>query len=309
MFYRMKIKYLILSKKFVWLFFLGLFLSGFLFYFKEKSNSLTEVKVKIIDRDKSEISKKVIREVSKLEEIHISEDADLIYEVKKGFGEKFFRRELDGLLSLKKGVSHVSVKLINDKIGSEIVRQFIYHDFFRRLNEVKEVPFEVYEKNLEKTKKLNKILYLSVISLTRESRNEMKSGNELYIYIMYFQFFIFTIIGISINSFLFLELFKEKRRGLELRLSLAGIKGSSLFLMELLHSHLSLLCFFLGFIAIYEVMSLRAFFLSFLLIELSFGIFRVMKERFLNETLFQVLSVLVTLFFLSFGMLILYFKI
>lgn len=289
-------------KRFLIFLMLGFGFSLLLSFFKERGKELTQVTIQIEDRDESELSKKFIFALKERNHLLFNERADLVFEVKEGFAEKFLRGELKNLIRIKRGKNHPFLDIIKDEVSSEVVNQFIYHDIFKRLGSTKKLEFEMYEESLKRTEKENEILSLLVITKDGEEVRGEESLSPFQLYEKYLIYLFFTVLGIFFITLSFEEMARDEERGMRARLNLSGIKGREILGGIFLNTHLILLSFFLAFSISYEKLAVKPLLLSFFMLEISFWLFFFIVQSLKKEVFIRYFSPVITVILVGLGL-------
>lgn len=215
-----RIKNELLSKSVFVLILLSL-LFIFVFNIFDKSISApSKFKIKISDDDKSMISRKEMESLSELDNIvAVSEDADIEYIIKKDFGKNFLLGNFDGLIQVKRNNFKVGVGLINDRIATKLVSDYIYFNLYDRVKVEEEIDFEEYEKSLVKTKFANQILDINV-----NDRKIAESINKGIDYSSYIILAFLMVISLQLGNIGFLYIKTIRNKGVLNRIMLSGVK-------------------------------------------------------------------------------------
>ena len=132
-------------------------------FFSKSLETPAVYNVEIVDEDNTVLSYKAVKMVRELSGVVIvKSDADVKYVIKNGFMEKFEKGEFDGLIDVRKNSLKRGISLLNDRIVTRLVSDYIYLNLYDRMNKVKKISFEDYEKNLKKTRLVNEILFIRV---------------------------------------------------------------------------------------------------------------------------------------------------
>ena len=190
----------------------------------------TNVKVKIVDEDKSNLSHKTVESIGALNGVEITDkEADIKYIIKKGFEENFIKGEFNGLIEVKKNSFKQGISLLNDRIATKLVSDYIYLNLYDRIRVEKDISFDEYEKSLAKTKLVNEILFISVNN--REIADGISSEINFSSYISLF-FLLLISMNISINQVA--KFNRIRNNGILARLKLSGVKEINAVLNEIL---------------------------------------------------------------------------
>ena len=121
--------------------------------FSKSMESRVSFKVSIVDEDNTKLSKKAVAIISGLSGVTLTrEDEDVKYTIKKGYEDNFTKGRFDGLIVVSKNSLKQGISLLNDRIVTKLVSDYIYLNLYERINSVESISFESYAKDLEKTK-------------------------------------------------------------------------------------------------------------------------------------------------------------
>lgn len=301
MYFLMKLKY-VLPKQLLLFFLIGLTFSSLFVISSETRKKVSDLRIDMIDRDGTEISKKLLAALKAREDIRFGKEADLVFVIKKGFSMSFSKGDLKGLIELKSGELNPYQGLIRDKIAAEVVNQYIYFDLFQRLKEKKNIDLITYEKLLAETKKENELLTLSVEKIGREEEVRSSLRPETYL-------FLFLLIGAGFvsNAISFLDLSRERELGLRGRLRLSGFSKFRFYSSEYWLSHLRFLFFILGVTLFFRGYQREEVYLSIFLVELSFLLFGAVEETLKKEIYLRFFFPVISLFLYLSGAFFLFF--
>lgn len=307
MYIRVKFKRAFFHRNILLIFFFGLLVSGVSAFLKARSISPENVTLFIADSDKSDASKRLIRELKSKEKLVPKQKADLVLEIKEGFEKHFLEGDLKNLLRFQKGEKHSSSGLFQDRIAGEVINQYIYFDIFKRMGKENNIDFPAYEAYLEKTKTENEIFFLLVKPLRKEAK-EIISPKGYDFYSKYFHFVMITLVGIFINAASFIRLALDRERAMLQRLCLSGLGKLHFLFTEFLISHLRVLVFLTGFLIFSTDIETTTLFLSLVMIELSFLIFLFLEETLKKAEVLRLFAPLLAFFLIGGGIFIQYFK-
>ena len=194
--------------------------------------SRVSFKVTIIDEDNTRLSKEAVAIISGLSGVTItSEDEDVKYTIKKGYEDNFSKGRFDGHIEVNKNSLKQGISLLNDRIVTKLVSDYIYLNLYERINSVESISFESYKKNLEKTKLNNEILLIKV--------NDGKLADNLATevdFTSYIALFFLLTLSISISIGAILKLNKMRSSGLLDRLELSGTGETKVIIVDFLAS-------------------------------------------------------------------------
>lgn len=228
---------------------LGLILLSFLFIFILNlfENSLKEpvvFRINIIDEDNTKLSEKAVQSIKKLDGVSIIKNkADAEYIIKKGFAEYFSKGRFDGLIEVKKNSFKSGISLLNDRIATRLVSDYIYLDLYHRIKSEQKISFDEYEKTLAKTRLENEILSIAV--------NDRKIDNKFNAdinYSSYIIIFFLLLVSLSIAANQMVKLNKIRNNGVLYRLKLSGIRESGIILDEIMISFIKCMIVILPFL-------------------------------------------------------------
>ena len=224
-------------------------------------------------------------------------EADIEYIIKKGFEENFVKGEFNGLIEVKKTSFKQGVSLLNDRIATGLVSDYIYLNLYDRIRLEKDISFAEYEKSLAKTKLANEILFISVNN--REIADETSSEINFSSYIALF-FLLLVSMNISINQVA--KFNRIRNNGILARLKLSGVKEINAVLNEILATSLKCTGVILPFILFKA--DIKVFFIAILLfyINLAFNLILEKASKSEEALIFVIRSVMIV--FLALGMFI-----
>lgn len=197
--------------------------------FNKSLESRITFKVSVNDDDKTELSKRAVNEISGLSGVSIVEaGADVEYSIKAGYGEKFSEGKFEGLIEVRKNSFKQGISLLNDRIVTKLVSDYIYLNLFERINTVENISFENYEKNLEKTRLTNEILFIKV--------NDSKINDNLISEVDFASYIaLFFLLSVCINIAMgrIIKLNRMRKKGLIDRMKLSGFGEVRVIFIEL----------------------------------------------------------------------------
>ena len=200
--------------------------------FSKSMESRVSFKVTIIDEDNTKLSKEAVTIISGLSGVTLTrEDADVKYTIKKGYEDNFTEGRFDGLIEVNKNSLKQGISLLNDRIVTKLVSDYIYLNLYERINSVESISFESYKKNLEKTKLNNEILLIKV--------NDGKLADNLATevdFTSYIALFFLLTLSISISIGAVIKHNKMRTSGLLDRLELSGTGENKVIILDFLAS-------------------------------------------------------------------------
>ena len=200
--------------------------------FSKSMESRVSFKVTIIDEDNTRLSKEAVTIISGLSGVTLTrEDADVKYTIKKGYEDNFSKGRFDGLIEVNKNSLKQGISLLNDRIVTKLVSDYIYLNLYERINSVESISFESYKKNLERTKLNNEILLIKV--------NDGKLADNLATevdFTSYIALFFLLTLSISISIGAVIKHNKMRTSGLLDRLELSGTGETKVIILDFLAS-------------------------------------------------------------------------
>ena len=200
--------------------------------FSKSMESRVSFKVTIIDEDNTRLSKEAVTIISGLSGVTLTrEDADVKYTIKKGYEDNFSKGRFDGLIEVSKNSLKQGISLLNDRIVTKLVSDYIYLNLYERINSVESISFESYKKNLERTKLNNEILLIKV--------NDGKLADNLATevdFTSYIALFFLLTLSISISIGAVIKHNKMRTSGLLDRLELSGTGETKVIILDFLAS-------------------------------------------------------------------------
>ena len=200
--------------------------------FSKSMESRVSFKVTIIDEDNTKLSKEAVTIISGLSGVTLTrEDADVKYTIKKGYEDNFTKGRFDGLIEVNKNSLKQGISLLNDRIVTKLVSDYIYLNLYERINSVESISFESYKKNLERTKLNNEILLIKV--------NDGKLADNLATevdFTSYIALFFLLTLSISISIGAVIKHNKMRISGLLDRLELSGTGEKKVIMLDFLAS-------------------------------------------------------------------------
>ena len=258
----------------------------------------TNVKVKIVDEDKSNLSHKTVESIGALNGVEITDkEADIKYIIKKGFEENFIKGEFNGLIEVKKNSFKQGISLLNDRIATKLVSDYIYLNLYDRIRVEKDISFDEYEKSLAKTKLVNEILFISVNN--REIADGISSEINFSSYISLF-FLLLISMNISINQVA--KFNRIRNNGILARLKLSGVKEINAVLNEILITSLKCTGVILPFILFKA--DIKVLIIAILLFYINLTINLILEKATKSEEALIFAARSVMIIFLALGMFI-----
>ena len=200
--------------------------------FSKSMESRVSFKVTIIDEDNTKLSKEAVTIISGLSGVTLTrEDADVKYTIKKGYEDNFTKGRFDGLIEVNKNSLKQGISLLNDRIVTKLVSDYIYLNLYERINTVERISFESYKQNLERTKLNNEILLIKV--------NDGKLADNLATevdFTSYIALFFLLTLSISISIGAVIKHNKMRTSGLLDRLELSGTGETKVIVLDFLAS-------------------------------------------------------------------------
>ncbi|MGP1434345.1 MAG: ABC transporter permease [Catonella sp.] len=258
----------------------------------------TSFKVNIVDEDGSKLSYKTVESIGEFNGVEITDkEADIKYIIKKGFEENFVKGEFNGLIEVKKTSFKQGVSLLNDRIATKLVSDYIYLNLYDRIRLEKNISFDDYEKSLAKTKLANEILFISVNN--REIADGISSDINFSSYIALF-FLLLVSINISINQVV--KFNRIRNKGILARLKLSGVKEIAVVLNEIFIA--SLKCTFVILPFILFKTDVKVFVIAILLFYMNLTINLILEKATKSEEALIFVARSVMIIFLALGMFI-----
>lgn len=275
------------------------FTFSFVLNILEKSlETPTSFKVNIVDEDGSKLSYKTVESIGAFSGVEITDkEADIKYIIKKGFEENFVKGEFNGLIEVKKTSFKQGVSLLNDRIATKLVSDYIYLNLYDRIRTEKDISFDEYEKSLAKTKLANEILFISVNN--REIADGISSDINFSSYIALF-FLLLVSMNISINQVV--KFNRIRNKGILARLKLSGVKEIAVVLNEIFIA--SLKCTFVILPFILFKTDVKVFVIAILLFYMNLTINLILEKATKSEEALIFLARSVMIIFLALGMFI-----
>lgn len=266
--------------------------------FSKSMESRVSFKVTIIDEDNTRLSKEAVTIISGLSGVTLTrEDADVKYTIKKGYEDNFTKGRFDGLIEVNKNSLKQGISLLNDRIVTKLVSDYIYLNLYERINSVESISFESYKKNLEKTKLNNEILLIKV--------NDGKLADNLATevdFTTYIALFFLLTLSISISIGAVLKLNKMRTSGLLDRLELSGTGETKVIILDFLASFIKSMGVVLPFILCgFET---KTFIITAILFALYYVIGLLTERVSKSEDILVIVLRSVMILFLGLGMVI-----
>ena len=258
----------------------------------------TNFKVNIVDEDGSNLSHKTAESIGALNGVEITDkEADIKYIIKKGFEKNFVKGELNGLIEVKKNSFKQGISLLNDRIATKLVSDYIYLNLYDRIRLEKDISFDEYERSLAKTKLANEILFISVNN--RKIADGISSDINFSSYITLF-FLLLISMNISINQVA--KFNRIRNNGILARLELSGVKEINAVLNEILVTSLKCAGVILPFILFKA--DIKVLIIAILLLYIYLGFSLILEKASKSEEglIFVTRSVMIV--FLALGMFI-----
>jgi len=258
----------------------------------------TSFKVKVVDEDKSNLSRKTAESIGALSGVEITDkEADIKYIIKKGFEENFIKGDFNGLIEVKKNSFKQGISLLNDRIATKLVSDYIYLNLYDRIRLEKDISFDEYEKSLAKTKLVNEILFISVNN--REIADGISSEINFSSYISLF-FLLLISMNISINQVA--KFNRIRNNGILARLKLSGVKEINAVLNEILVTSLKCTVVILPFILFKA--DIKVLIIAILLFYINLAINLILEKASKSEEGLIFIARSIMILFLIFGMFI-----
>lgn len=307
MYFRIRMKQEFKNKGLLFLFLAGLLFSGIWIYFREQGRAFTDYSVSMINLDKTMLSENLVKELRR-SEVYREENSDFVYEIRKGYERRLLEGDLEGLIGVKKYPSLEVLDIMNDKIGSEIIRTFIYHDLFRRMEKEKQMTFLAYEESLKQTRKENEILSLNVVSEISVDKMGESDYNGFVRYGKYVFFLILLWMGGYVNLLTFQKIGEFRESGLRYRLKLSSISEGKMVGTEFLANHIRIFSLFLGLFPMIKEIRVSHVVLSVSCLYFSFLVFYIIEIIVKNTLIYKVFAMGTLFMLLGVGSFLLYFK-
>ena len=224
-------------------------------------------------------------------------EADIKYIIKKGFEENFVKGDFNGLIEVKKNSFKQGISLLNDRIATKLVSDYIYLNLYDRIRVEKDISFDEYEKSLAKTKLVNEILFISVNN--REIADGISSEINFSSYISLF-FLLLISMNISINQVA--KFNRIRNNGILARLKLSGVKEINAVLNEILVTSLKCTVVILPFILFKA--DIKVFIIVILLFFINLAINLILEKVLKSEEGLIFIARSIMILFLIFGMFI-----
>ena len=258
----------------------------------------TNFKINIVDEDESKLSHKTVENIGAFSGVEITDkEADIKYIIKKGFEDNFVKGEFNGLIEVKKTSFKQGVSLLNDRIATKLVSDYIYLNLYDRIRTEKDISFDEYEKSLAKTKLVNEILFISVNN--REIADGISSDINFSSYIALF-FLLLVSMNISINHVV--KFNRIRNKGILARLKLSGVKEIAVVLNEIFIA--SLKCTFVILPFILFKTDVKVFVIAILLFYINLTINLILEKATKSEEALIFAARSVMIIFLALGMFI-----
>ena len=258
----------------------------------------TSFKINIVDEDESKLSHKTVENIGAFSGVEITDkEADIKYIIKKGFEDNFVKGEFNGLIEVKKTSFKQGVSLLNDRIATKLVSDYIYLNLYDRIRTEKDISFDEYEKSLAKTKLVNEILFISVNN--REIADGISSDINFSSYIALF-FLLLVSMNISINQVV--KFNRIRNKGILARLKLSGVKEIAVVLNEIFIA--SLKCTFVILPFILFKTDVKVFVIAILLFNINLTINLILEKASKSEEALIFLARSVMIIFLALGIFI-----
>ena len=196
--------------------------------FSKSMESRVSFKVSIVDEDNTKLSKQAVAIISGLSGVTLTK---VKYTIKKGYEDNFTKGRFDGLIEVSKNSLKQGISLLNDRIVTKLVSDYIYLNLYERINSVESISFESYAKDLEKTKLNNEILLIKV--------NDGKLADNLATevdFTSYIALFFLLTLSISISIGAVIKHNKMRTSGLLDRLELSGTGETKVIIVDFLAS-------------------------------------------------------------------------
>lgn len=265
-------------------------------FFSKSLETPAVYNVEIVDEDNTVLSDKAVKMVRELSGVVIvKSDADVKYVIKNGFMEKFEKGEFDGLIEVRKNSLKRGISLLNDRIVTRLVSDYIYLNLYDRMNKVKKISFEDYEKNLKKTRLANEILFIRV----NDSRINDNIVSEMD-FSSYIALFFLLTVYINIGMGRTIKLSRMRRLGILDRLRPAGAGEGIVIFGEFLTACILCIAATLPFIMFrYEI---KIYIITVLLFFLNFIVNMLIERISKSEEILVFVLRSVMILFLGVGM-------
>lgn len=187
--------------------------------FSKSLQTPVSFKVNIVDEDKTQLSKKAVFAITNLSGVSITAlNPDVKYTIKEGFEDNFLKGNFSELIKVDKTSFKRGISLLNDRIVTKLVSDYIYLNLYERIKLIKDISFTEYEKSLDKTKLDNEILLLNI-----NDGNIIDKSVPDIDYTSYIALFFMVLICGNIGLKGVLELNQMRNNGVLYRLRLCGI--------------------------------------------------------------------------------------
>lgn len=187
--------------------------------FSKSLQTPVSFKVDIVDEDKTQLSKKAVFAITNLSGVSITAlNPDVKYTIKEGFEDNFLKGNFSELIKVDKTSFKRGISLLNDRIVTKLVSDYIYLNLYERIKLIKDISFTEYEKSLDKTKLDNEILLLNI----NDGNITDKSVTDID-YTSYIALFFMVLICGNIGLKGVFELNQMRNNGVLYRLRLCGI--------------------------------------------------------------------------------------
>lgn len=255
-------------------------------------------KVSIVDEDKTALSAKTAEDIGSLSGVSvIDKDADIRYVIKKGFAGYFKKGEFNSLIDVEKNSFKQGVSLLNDRIATKLVSNYIYLNLYERINSSKKMSFEDYDKSLSETRLENEILTVRVND--RKISGGLSEDVDILSYIV--MFFI-TFLSMNIGLSQVVKLNRIRNNQVLDRLKLSGVNKCCIIFNELIVSSLKTMAVIVPFMIIKT--DIKIYFIAILLFYLNLIVNFILERTLKSEAVLVIMARGAMILFLAAGMFI-----
>ncbi len=299
MYLKVKLKNELISRDMLIIIFISLLFSFSVNLLYKSLENRGNYYVKIEDEDKTELSAEFVNIISEIKEVKISEkDEDVRYIIKEGFGEKFHNGELSGLIEVNKLSFKSGINLLNDRIATKLATHYIYRNLYERMSKESGISFEEYQAKLSETQLLNEIFVLNI-----NNENILKGMAKQTDYSGYLKLFFIISVGMYISIKAFEELRAMRVSGLSDRLRLSGKGELNLFVSHIAAASLKFFVFLIS-AFLMTFTEIKIYNISMILFYISAIMLYILGRLVRDETAFAIISKIMWILFVIFGMLI-----
>ena len=255
-------------------------------------------KVSIVDEDKTVLSAKTAEDIGSLSGVSVTDkDADIRYVIKKGFAGYFKKGEFNSLIDVEKNSFKQGVSLLNDRIATKLVSNYIYLNLYERINSSKKMSFEDYDKSLSGTRFENEILTVRVND--RKISSGLSEDVDILSYIV--MFFI-TFFSMNIGLSQVVKLNRIRNNQVLDRLKLSGVNECCVIFNELIVSSLKTMAVIVPFMIIKT--DIKIYFIAILLFYLNLIVNFILERTLKSEAVLVIMARGAMILFLAAGMFI-----